>query len=93
MEQLCEMLPNLFSPIHCRLLIDVHRPEEVDISIGVSFVRKHGPFVATTVRPGEFDPARVCRWWLKCRAECTHRWTVRSALCGRGYDARCHGRG
>ncbi len=86
------MLPNLFPPIYCRLLIDVNRPEEVDISIGVSFARKHRPLVVTTVRPGEFDPERICRWWLECRVDYTRRRTVRSALCGRGYDARCHGR-
>jgi len=69
--QLCEMLPNLFSPIYCSFLIDVYRPEKVDISMGVSFACGHRPLVATTVRSGEFDPARVCRWWLKCGVEYT----------------------
>ena len=72
-ELLREMLPHLFSPINRRSLIDVNRPEEVDSSVGVSFAGKHGPLVGTTIRSGEFNPARVCRWWLKRGVEYTGR--------------------
>jgi len=67
------MLPNLFPPIHCGPFIDVNRSQKVDISIVVSFARKHGPPILVTIRPGELNPERVCRWWFDYGIECTRR--------------------